>query len=107
MSIIKVTNISPKEGSLAGGELITITGTGFPSTTPAINFGVAGASNINVISSTEITCTNPNTAKAGTVPISLVYSTQTIPAGNFDYKLPEVTGSPKEPQGILYIHGVQ
>lgn len=89
-----VTGISPASGSLTGNIMVTITGSGFTGAT-AVNFGAAGASNLNVVSDTEITVTNPNVAGPGAVSVTVLVNSETSPqasAGMFDYKLPEVTG---------------
>jgi len=87
-----VTGMSPKAGSLMGNNLITITGTGFLNTSPSVNFDLAGGTNVTVVSDTVITVTNPNTGSSGSVPVTVNFGTLSLSAGNFDYKLPVVTG---------------
>ena len=54
----EVTNVSPKQGSNAGGATITITGTGFTGAT-AVRFGPTNAASFSVDSDTTITATTP------------------------------------------------
>ncbi len=55
-----VTAILPVSGSAAGGEPVTITGTGFiPGTRPRVLFDGASADVVTVVSSTSITCLTP------------------------------------------------
>ena len=68
-----VTGISPTSGSAAGGDTVTVAGTGFTGAT-AVGFGVTGASGVAVKSDTQITATSP--AGTGTVDVTV-----TTPAG--------------------------
>ncbi|MFA6921222.1 MAG: IPT/TIG domain-containing protein, partial [Gallionella sp.] len=88
-----VTAVSPNSGSLAGNIPVTITGQYFTGAT-AVNFNGAGASNIQVISDTQITATNPNTGTPGQINVEVqVQGTWSAPADLFTYKaLPAVTG---------------
>lgn len=69
-----LTSISPANGSIAGGELITISGTGFTGATGVI-FGSVAGTNLTVVSDTQITVTSPAQAAAA-VPVTV-----TTPAG--------------------------
>jgi hypothetical protein len=92
-STIKVTSISPSEGSLNGNNQITLEGKGFSSiASPLVNFGTAGATDIQVVSDTKMTLKNPNTGTAGQVDVTLVDGANSYPAKTFTYKLPEITG---------------
>ena len=62
-----ITSISPREGPTAGGEDLTITGTGFTGATK-VRFGKKAASSYYVESDTQITATIPPQA-AGAVDI--------------------------------------
>jgi hypothetical protein len=68
-----VTGISPTSGSEAGGDMVTITGSGFTGATD-VGFGATNAANMNVDSDTQITATSP--AGTGTVDVTV-----TTPAG--------------------------
>jgi len=68
-----VTGISPASGPTSGGTGVTITGTNLTGAT-AVRFGSSAATNIIVVSSTQITATSP--AGSGTVDVTV-----TTPAG--------------------------
>ena len=53
-----VTSISPATGSIAGGPVVTITGTGFTGAT-AVAFGATAATSFAVVSATSITAVSP------------------------------------------------
>ena len=63
-----VTRLSPTVGPLAGGTLVTITGTGFTGAT-AVDFGTTPATNLTVVSDTPITADSP--AGTGTVNVTV------------------------------------
>ncbi|MEQ1644088.1 MAG: IPT/TIG domain-containing protein, partial [Pyrinomonadaceae bacterium] len=62
-----VTSVNPTSGTTAGGNSVTITGTGFTGVT-AVTFGGAACTSINFVSDTEINCTAPAHA-AGAVSV--------------------------------------
>ncbi len=63
----QVTHVSPSSGSFSGGELVTISGSGFlPGS--VVYFGSQPASGESVVSSTEITATVPPSSPSGTTP---------------------------------------
>lgn len=62
-----VTSVTPNMGSIAGGDPIVLTGTGFTGAT-AVQFGVTPAASYTVDSDTQITCTSPS-EPPGTVDI--------------------------------------
>ncbi len=65
-----ITGISPSSGTAAGGTSVTITGTSFTGTT-GVTIGGAAASNVVVVSDSQITLTTP----AGTGPNNSVVVT--------------------------------
>ncbi len=69
-----VTSLSPSSGTTAGGNVITITGTGFTGAT-SVRFGTVSTTHFTVKSSTKITVTVP-AQKAGTHDVNV-----TTPAG--------------------------
>jgi CSLREA domain-containing protein len=73
LSVPTVTAINPKFGVLAGGSIVTITGTNFTGAT-GVQFGGASATSVTVVSNTTITATSP--AGTGTVDVTV-----TTPSG--------------------------
>jgi hypothetical protein len=69
-----VSGVVPAAGPLSGGRTVTITGAGFTGAT-GVNFGAAAATNVVVVSDTQITATCP-AESAGTVHVLV-----TSPAG--------------------------
>ena len=62
-----IASISPASGTTAGGQTVTITGTNL-SDVISVTFGGTDATNLNVVSSTQITCITP----AGTAGLVIV-----------------------------------
>ncbi|MHB1891663.1 MAG: IPT/TIG domain-containing protein, partial [Acidimicrobiales bacterium] len=77
-----VTGISPSSGPTSGGTVVTITGTNLDGAT-VVDFGPNEASNITVVSSTEIQVTAPP-GSAGTVDITVVTPGGTSSASSAD-----------------------
>ena len=65
-----VVSISPASGLPAGGYQVTITGTNFTGAT-AVQFGGSVATNVVVVSTTEITATAPPGTAASTVDVTV------------------------------------
>ena len=65
-----VTSIAPSSGPAAGGNTVTITGSGFTGAT-AVDFGAIAASSFTVNSDTQITATTPPST-AGTVDVKVI-----------------------------------
>jgi hypothetical protein len=89
-----ITSISPTTGSIGGGTIVTINGTGFTGAT-GVSFGATPATTFTVNTDVKITATAPAHA-AGTVHISVTTPAGTSPdtsADNFQYGtvLPVVT----------------
>ena len=81
----QVTAISPASGTGAGGDSVTITGSGFTGATN-VEFGGSGAA-MTVVSDTEITATSP--PGSGTVDVTVVTpngTSATSPADQFSYQ---------------------
>jgi len=72
-----VTGISPSTGPVAGGTAVTITGTNFAAGA-TVAFGGAAATNVVVVSSTQITATTP-AGSVGPVTVTVTVNGQ---AGN-------------------------
>ncbi|HET6934996.1 MAG TPA: IPT/TIG domain-containing protein [Candidatus Angelobacter sp.] len=62
-----VTSIAPGSGSTAGGDVVTITGTGFAPGATLVFFGAASSANVNCASATSCSATSP----AGTGVVDL------------------------------------
>ena len=94
-----VISISPNSGPLAGGTVVTISGSGFVGAT-AVNFGATAAANFTIISDTSITATSP--AGVGTVDVTVTTpggASATSPADLYTYiaPLPQTINFPQPP----------
>ena len=97
-----VTAVSPVSSRMAGGSVVTITGTGFLNA-GAVAFGSTAASTYTIVSSTEITATAP-TEPAGTVDITVttpVGTSATSSADHFTYESAPTVGAVAPPVGPL------
>jgi hypothetical protein len=87
-----VSSVSPSSGTTAGGTAVTITGTNFAAGA-TVAFGSNAATNVVVVSGTQITATTPAHA-AGAVTVTVTVNGQ---AGNlangFTYTGPPTVGS--------------
>jgi hypothetical protein len=87
-----VSSVSPNSGSTAGGTAVTITGTNFASGA-TVTFGGAAATNVAVVSSTQITATTP-AGSAGAVVVTVTVSGQSGSLTNgFTYVVPPTVSS--------------
>ena len=87
-----VSSVSPNTGSTAGGTAVTITGTNF-ATGATVTFGTAAATNVVVVSATQITATTPAGA-AGAVTVTVTVSTKSGSLTNaFTYVIPPTVTS--------------
>lgn len=83
-----VTSIEPSSGITAGGTSVTITGTGFGSSTPLVRFGTACAAAIISNSPTSIVAVAPP-GTLGAVDLSVTMQTgRVIASGGFTYTAP-------------------
>src|SRR5690348_9874099 len=86
-----VSSVSPSSGPTAGGTSVTITGTNFASGA-TVTFGTAPATNVVVVSGTQITATTPANA-AGAVMVKVTVSGQSGSLANgFTYTSPVSIG---------------
>ena len=85
-----MTSLSPSSGPLAGGQSVTITGTGFTGAT-AVTIGGTPATGVTAVSATSITATTPP-GSAGTASV-LVTTTSGTNAGNTLYMYRNLLGS--------------
>ncbi|MEZ4524409.1 MAG: IPT/TIG domain-containing protein [Desulfobacterales bacterium] len=85
---VTVTTVDPASGTTAGGTSVTITGTNF-AYGATVKFGSASATNVTVVSDTQITCTSPAGA-AGAVDVTVTNSDSTSgqKTGGFTYVTP-------------------
>ena len=87
-----VSSVSPNGGPTAGGTAVTITGTNF-ATGATVTFGSAAATNVVVVSGTQITATTPAGA-AGAVTVTVTVSGQSGSLNNgFTYSVPPTVSS--------------
>jgi hypothetical protein len=78
-----VSRISPTYGSVVGGTLVTITGSGFaPGAT--VDFGAAPATSVRVVSPTEIIAVSPASSAAGPVIVIVSVGAVTSAASGAD-----------------------
>lgn len=103
-----VTGVSPNTGNIAGGDSVTITGSGFygggsSGAVTAVHFGTTAATTYTVTSDTSITVTSPAHA-AGTVDVTVTtpYGTSaTSSADQFTYVVSAVSISLNNPTTTL------
>lgn len=76
-----LTAISPDSDRLAGGAAVTINGGNFRSSTdgtpPVVLFGGVAATNVVVVSTSQLTCTAPAASDEGVVDVSVTCGSQT------------------------------
>jgi len=88
-----LTSVSPNSGSTAGGTTVAITGANFAAGA-TVTFGAAAATNVAVVSGTEITATTPaGSAGAVTVTVTNPGAQSGSLAGGFTYVV-ETTATP-------------
>ena len=95
-----VAGASPNIGFVGGGYTITVTGTGFLGT-PTVTFGGTACTNVNLVNSTTLTCTNP-AKSAGTVAVAVTNSDSQVGslgsaftyATNSFYRMEQFAGNP-------------
>jgi hypothetical protein len=72
-----VTAVNPGAGPSGGGTLVTLTGTGFDTTT-TVTFGAKPATNVAILSATEVQATSPSGSGAVDVTASTVGGTSSL-----------------------------
>ena len=96
-----VTSINPNSGSVNGGTPVTITGTGFASGATVAVGGVA-ATNVTVVSGTQIIATTGASGTPGTVNVVATVSGQSATlTGGFTYSSSTSTPAPTSSAHIL------
>jgi len=78
-----VTAVTPASSPLAGGGTVVITGTSLTGAT-AVDFGSTPATNVTVVSSTEVTATVPAASTPGRVDVTVTTPAGTTPTGPDD-----------------------
>ena len=79
-----MTGVSPASAPAAGGDTVTVTGSGFTGAT-GVSFGADAASNLVVPSDDQITVTSPPAAGVGPVDVT-VTTPATTPADQYAYQ---------------------
>lgn len=89
-----VTAVSPTGGPIAGGTLVTVTGTDFTGATD-VKFGTLSGTDVTVVDATHITVKSPAQA-AGTVHVTVTTPDGTSATGTADqfayFDMPTITG---------------
>ena len=78
-----ITSVNPSNGSTSGGNVITITGSGFSNAT-AVDFGFRPATSFNVITDSSISAMVP-AGTSGTVDITVTAASQTSAKTRSDF----------------------
>jgi len=104
-----VSSVTPTSGSIAGGTVVTVTGSGFTSGS-TVRFGSAQASGVQFVSGTQINATTPpGTAGVVSVTVTSALSESASVAAAFTYTnettIPTPT-TPTQPTGALTVSGV-
>jgi hypothetical protein len=86
---VTVTKVDPDSGPVKGGEIVTVTGSGF-SNAITVRFGTEAASSLTVTSDTQLTVTSPP-GSAGQVHVTVTTPAGTsaiTPADQYTYTTP-------------------
>lgn len=76
LPVPEIAAISPASGSVTGGTVLTLTGKNFNNAS-AVKFGTTPATNVSVVSDTEITVTTPRVLRPSNLDVTI-----TTPAGD-------------------------
>lgn len=99
-----VTAVAPTTGSDAGGDIVTVTGSGFTGAT-AVNFGTIAGSTLAVVSDTSLTVVSPPSPD-GQVDITVVTpagTSTTSATDQFTFAPPVVTPPPAQPSTVTAV----
>jgi len=102
--VLSLTSISPTTGDPAGGTSVTITGENFdPGASATVTFDGVSATNIVVVSATEITCTTP-AGTVGTVDVLVTQGSESDTlAGAFEYTATSSAWTPADITTALWL----
>ena len=99
-----VSSVASTTGAIAGGDTVTITGSGFTGAT-AVHFGTLAATGVTVVNDTSITAISPATTTPGVVDVTVTTplgTSATSSADHFTYALTgTVTGT-----GVLNVNSI-
>lgn len=84
VAIPSVTSIAPTSGSSLGGDIVTITGTGFSTVAGATTVAFGANAAVNVTCATTTSCTATSPAGLGAVDVRVTVNGQTSPASAAD-----------------------
>jgi IPT/TIG domain len=82
---LAVTNVSPDEGSVAGGANVTVTGSGLTGAT-VVKFGDVAAPKLHLVDDTQLTATSPKAATPGPVDVTVTTPAGTSAGAQFTYQ---------------------
>jgi hypothetical protein len=85
--LLTVTDVAPRSGTVAGGDSVTVTGSGFTDAT-IVNFGMVPGPELVVASDSQLTVTSPAANTSGTVHITVtspIGTSAISPADQFTY----------------------
>jgi hypothetical protein len=91
---LTITSVSPAAGSIKAGSTVTITGTGFAAGARVV-FDETAATDVKVVSATEITATVPVKVKSQNVDITVFVGTEGA----------SLAGAPKTHGSQAVVHG--
>ncbi|MBF0673279.1 MAG: IPT/TIG domain-containing protein [Salinibacterium sp.] len=91
LPVPSIAGITPDEGPITGGTIVTITGSGFTGAT-GVDFDGAAGTGFAVVSETEIRVTTPPGSE-GPADVVVLHPTENSSAGTFTYlEVPVITG---------------
>lgn len=80
-----ISAVNPLQGAAAGGDVVTISGSGFMGAT-SVNFAATPATGITVVSDKQITATSPAGTAGASVQVTVTTKAGTGTGGRFTYQ---------------------